>query len=49
LLGELEQRARDAGCSCIDLDSGVQRADAHRFYLRERMAIAGYHFRRSLS
>lgn len=48
LLDELERRARDAGCSCVDLDSGVQRADAHRFYFRERMAIAGYHFRKPL-
>ncbi|MDY7105313.1 MAG: GNAT family N-acetyltransferase [Actinomycetota bacterium] len=48
LLAELEARARTAGCSCIDLDSGVQRADAHRFYFRERMDIAGFHFRKAI-
>jgi GNAT superfamily N-acetyltransferase len=44
LLAELEERARRAGCRVIDLDSGVHRSDAHRFYMRERMAITSYHF-----
>ena len=44
LLGELEQRARDAGCTVLDLDSGVQRGAAHRFYFREGMTITAYHF-----
>ncbi|MFL6128520.1 MAG: GNAT family N-acetyltransferase [Mycobacteriales bacterium] len=44
LLAELEQRARAAGCAVLDLDSGVQRHDAHRFYLRERMIISSHHF-----
>jgi GNAT superfamily N-acetyltransferase len=44
LMAELARRARAAGCHVVDLDSGVQRADAHRFYFRERMAIASYHF-----
>lgn len=48
LLAYLEQRARDAGCTLIDLDSGVQRHDAHRFYLRERMAITSHHFAKRL-
>ena len=48
LLAELEQRARDAGCSVLDLDSGVQRHDAHRFYLRERMHISSHHFTKPL-
>lgn len=48
LLGELERRARAAGCAELDLDSGVQRHDAHRFYMRERMVISSYHFRKSL-
>ena len=43
-LEELERRARAAGCAVLDLDSGVQRHDAHRFYLRERMAISSHHF-----
>jgi GNAT superfamily N-acetyltransferase len=48
LLGELERRARDAGCRVLDLDSGVHRGDAHRFYFRERMTITSYHFMRVL-
>ena len=36
--------AREAGCHEFHLDSGVQRFDAHRFYLRKRMAIEAHHF-----
>jgi GNAT superfamily N-acetyltransferase len=49
LLRELQSRAREAGCQAIDLDSGTARADAHRFYFRERMGITGLHFTRSLT
>lgn len=45
----LAQLARDAGCTQLHLDSGVQRHDAHRFYLRNRMAISCHHFSLSLS
>lgn len=48
LVAELERRARDAGCTVLDLDSGVQRFDAHRFYLRERMHISSHHFSKRL-
>jgi GNAT superfamily N-acetyltransferase len=48
LLAELEGRAAQAGCTVLDLDSGVQRHDAHRFYLRERMAISAHHFSKRL-
>ena len=48
LLDELERRAREAGCAVLDLDSGVQRHDAHRFYLRERMHISSHHFTKRL-
>lgn len=36
------------GCTSLVLDSGVQRHGAHRFYLRERMDIACYNFRKPL-
>jgi GNAT superfamily N-acetyltransferase len=49
LLAELETRARAAGCTVLDLDSGVQRYDAHRFYLRERMYISSHHFSKTLT
>lgn len=49
LLSALMERGRELGCHQIDLDSGVQRHAAHRFYLRERMDIKSYHFSRRLS
>lgn len=36
--------ARQQGCEQLHLDSGVQRFDAHRFYLRKRMNINCHHF-----
>ena len=44
LMTHLKDRAREAGCTMLDLDSGVQRFDAHRFYLREGMHIGSHHF-----
>jgi GNAT superfamily N-acetyltransferase len=49
LLGHLAEHGRAAGCAELHLDSGVHRHDAHRFYLRERMDIVFFHFRKSLS
>ncbi|MBA2436595.1 MAG: GNAT family N-acetyltransferase [Chthoniobacterales bacterium] len=40
----LVAEARAAGCRKLDLDSGVQRFAAHRFYLAKRMIIAAHHF-----
>lgn len=48
LLDELVRRGRELGCRSIELDSGVQRHEAHRFYLRERMDINAHHFLRAL-
>jgi GNAT superfamily N-acetyltransferase len=48
LLAELETRAREKNCTVLDLDSGVQRHDAHRFYFRERMHISAHHFTKAL-
>jgi GNAT superfamily N-acetyltransferase len=44
LLAWLGAQARAHGCDQLELDSGVQRCDAHRFYFRERMKISSYHF-----
>ncbi len=44
LLQELARRARNLGCKVLDLDSGVQRHKAHRFYFREGMHISSHHF-----
>jgi len=48
LLTWLAEQARAHDCDVLELDSGVQRFDAHRFYFRERMKISSYHFIRSL-
>ncbi|MGI8649755.1 MAG: GNAT family N-acetyltransferase, partial [Rubrobacter sp.] len=48
MLDWLEAEARQNGCVSLQLDSGVQRAEAHRFYFRERMTIASYHFTKEL-
>lgn len=39
---------KSMGCGELHLDSGVQRHSAHRFYLRERMDIVFYHFRKEI-
>lgn len=44
LMDWLLEQARAAGCAKLQLDSGVQRFDAHRFYFREGMHISSYHF-----
>jgi len=44
LLGWLIKYARKNGCESFTLDSGVQRFDAHRFYLANRMNIDCHHF-----
>ncbi|MFB7547818.1 GNAT family N-acetyltransferase [Streptomyces sp. NPDC056154] len=48
LLGHLEERAREAGCLHLTLDSGTQRTEAHRFYLRERLNIVAFNFDKTL-
>jgi GNAT superfamily N-acetyltransferase len=44
LIEWLVAHARQAGCTSLQLDSGVQRHAAHRFYLRERFEIRSHHF-----
>ena len=40
----LVAEARTARCERLELDSGVQRFAAHRFYLTKRMIISSHHF-----
>jgi GNAT superfamily N-acetyltransferase len=49
LLDWLIAEARATGCAELHLDSGVQRFDAHRFYLTRRMQITSHHFALKLS
>lgn len=44
LLNWLCDYAKAERCARIELDSGVQRFAAHRFYLRHRMNITCHHF-----
>ena len=41
----LVDRARTEECAYLELDSGVQRFEAHRFYFVNRMVISSHHFR----
>ena len=45
LLDWLIEQARERGCENLELDSGVQRFGAHRFYFSKRMSISSHHFR----
>jgi GNAT superfamily N-acetyltransferase len=45
LLEWLVERAREAGCDALHLDSGVERMDAHRFYEGHGLEQASLHFR----
>jgi hypothetical protein len=49
LLDWLCAHARTQGGGELQLDSGVQRGDAHRFYFARRMTISAYHFRLELN
>jgi GNAT superfamily N-acetyltransferase len=49
LVAELFDRAKATGCEILDLDSGVQRGDAHRFYMREGLTISSFHFVRHVT
>jgi len=48
MLEWLADVAREEGCASLQLDSGTQRVEAHRFYLRERFAIRSFRFVRPL-
>jgi len=44
MIAWLKAHARELGCDQLQLDSGVQRFRAHRFYLREGFEISSHHF-----
>lgn len=44
MLAWLKAHALELGCRQLQLDSGVQRFGAHRFYLREGFHISSHHF-----
>jgi len=44
LMNSLKELARMENCRVVDLDSGVQRHKAHKFYFNQNMEISCYHF-----
>lgn len=48
LVDWLTNYAKSQGCVTLQLDSGVQRAAAHRFYFRKGLIISAFHFKQSL-
>jgi GNAT superfamily N-acetyltransferase len=48
LLNWLRDYAREHQCQQLELDSGLHRLDAHRFYEREKVVKAAYHFAQRL-
>lgn len=48
LLGYLEKKARMEECTKMSLDSGCQRASAHKFYFRENLTVTSFHFEKPL-
>jgi GNAT superfamily N-acetyltransferase len=49
LIVHLEEVARKLGASGLVLDSGTQRARAHKFYFREGFVIPAFNFKKSFS
>ncbi|MFZ5895820.1 MAG: GNAT family N-acetyltransferase [Myxococcota bacterium] len=48
LLDHCERIARELDCDDFVLDSGVQRAQAHKFYFREGLTIKAFNFNKRL-
>ncbi len=44
MVAYMEEVARARGCDALALDSGVQRAQAHKFYFREGLVVSSFHF-----
>ncbi len=48
LLAWVRNRAIEAGCNVLHLDSGTHRRRAHKFYFQRGFTIASYHFTEEL-
>lgn len=48
MLSWVEAAAKSQGCIMTTLESGVQRADAHRFYYRTGYSITAFSFEKAL-
>ncbi len=48
LMDFLKQEGRERGCVSLELESGTQREQAHKFYYREGFAIKAFGFKQPL-
>jgi GNAT superfamily N-acetyltransferase len=48
ILDRISDVAREDGCRSLQLDSGVQRHEAHRFYFQEGVKISSYRFSKAI-
>jgi GNAT superfamily N-acetyltransferase len=48
LMQFLENEAKRRGANYLELESGTQRTQAHKFYFREGMTISSFSFRKAL-
>ena len=48
LMDFLKQEGRERGCASLELESGTQREQAHKFYYREGFAIKAFGFKQPL-
>ena len=48
MLNWLKKVAKRSGCKFFNLDSGTQRARAHKFYFKQGLSIDCYHFQEEL-
>ncbi len=49
MIAWLRDQAMENNCAHFHLDSGTQRHLAHKFYFRQGMSIASYHFSEDLN
>ncbi len=48
LMNHMMRIAKAEACVAFNLDSGVQRAQAHKFYFREGMVVSAFHFAKAV-
>lgn len=48
LIKWLEDKAKNAGCRYLHLDSGTERHRAHKFYVKQGLTVSAFHFTENL-
>jgi len=49
MIAYLERVGRERRCDWLALDSGTQRQQAHKFYFREGLVVAAFHFTKPMA